>query len=105
MSRYFIFFFLLFISVYGYAQLYGSSTKFPFDYWYEGKIVLETGDTLHGQVKYSLDDLVQVSKSRTLETYTARKVLFFEIYDASGKRYRQFYSLPFAVAGQYKTPI
>lgn len=80
--------------------------QFPSDFWHEGKIVLESGDTLTGNVKYDLqNDLLQFEKSNKLESFTARKVLFFEIFDKTVKRYRQFYSIPYAGAGGYKAPI
>jgi hypothetical protein len=80
--------------------------KFPSDYWHVGKVVLESGDTLNGQVKYSMqDDVVQLQINKRLETYTARKILFFEIFDVTTKQYRDFYSLPYAISGQYKAPI
>ena len=80
--------------------------QFPSDLWHEGKIVLEEGDTLRGNVKYDLqNDLLQFEKGGGLESFTARKVLFFEIFDKTVKRYRQFYSLPYTTSGQYKAPV
>ena len=94
-----IFFFLLVSSV-GYSQ------RFSSDYWHEGKMVLESGDTLKGNIKYDLqNDLLQLESNNRLESFTARKVLFFEIFDKLSKRYRQFYSLPFTTSGQYKAPV
>ncbi|CAN5233493.1 hypothetical protein BH09BAC3_BH09BAC3_21230 [soil metagenome] len=80
--------------------------KFPFEYWHEGKIVLESGDTLTGNVKYDLQsDLLEFEKNRKLESFTARKVLFFQIFDKTVTRYRSFYSLPYSVSGGYKAPV
>lgn len=81
--------------------------QFPSDLWHEGKIVLLEGDTLRGSVKYDLQqDLVQygVADQRTT-AFSARKVLFFEIFDTSVRRYRQFFALPFSTAGSYKAPV
>ncbi len=78
---------------------------FPFDLWHDGKLVLESGDTLQGILKYDLSDLLQVKHHNRLESFSARKVVFFEIFDQTYKRYRQFYSLPYALEGQYKTPV
>jgi hypothetical protein len=81
--------------------------NWPFEVWHEGKIVLLQGDTLRGLVKYDLQkDLVQhtVQDSKA-EVYTARKVIFFEIFDESVKKYRQFFALPYTTAGGYKSPI
>jgi hypothetical protein len=92
---------LVFLFVTGVAQ----AQSFPFDYWHDGKVVLESGDTLRGALKYDLSDLLQVKHDNRLESFSARKVLFFEIFDQIYKRYRTFYALPFALEGQYKTPV
>jgi hypothetical protein len=79
----------------------------PFELWHEGKIVLATGDTLKGMLKYDLQqDLVQhMIKNQQAEVYTARKVLYFEIFDESVHHYRRFFTLPFATLTGYKTPL
>ncbi|HYG19577.1 MAG TPA: hypothetical protein VD816_11645 [Ohtaekwangia sp.] len=79
----------------------------PFEYWHEGKIVLVNGDTLRGQVKYDLQqDLLQyASASQKTEAYSARKVLFFEIFDRTVNRYRQFYALPYTTPSSYRAPV
>lgn len=83
-----------------------SGQQFAFEMWHTGKVVLDTGDTLRGLIKYDLDnDILQVQANNKLESYTARKVLLFEIFDETVKRYRNFYSLPYALAGQYKAPV
>ncbi|NOT73785.1 MAG: hypothetical protein HOP08_02570 [Cyclobacteriaceae bacterium] len=83
-----------------------NAQKFPSDLWHEGKLVLEDGDTLKGNVKYDLEkDLIQLDVNNKLESMTARKVVFFEIFDKTIKAYRQFYSLPFAASGGYKAPV
>ena len=84
-----------------------AAQQWPFELWHEGKIVLETGDTLRGLVKYDLQqDLVQFNDQRSqIEAFTARKVLFFEIFDNTEKRYRNFFALPFGATGNYKTPV
>lgn len=78
---------------------------FPFDLWHDGKMVLETGDTIKGLMKYDLQDMLQIKHNGKLESFTARKVVFFEIFDQTYRRYRHFYSLPFSPSGGYKTPI
>ncbi|HNP94759.1 MAG TPA: hypothetical protein PKJ63_03995 [Cyclobacteriaceae bacterium] len=83
-----------------------AAQEFAFEYWHEGTIVLESGDTLKGSVKYDMQtDLVQIQIDNKLETYTARKVLFVEIFDRTIKRYRRMYSLPFNTSGEYKAPV
>jgi hypothetical protein len=84
-----------------------SAQTWPFELWHEGKLVLLEGDTLRGMIKYDLQqDLVQYTfRDQQPEAYTARKVLFFEIYDTSVNRYRRFFTLPYATSPGYKTPI
>jgi hypothetical protein len=87
-------------------ELHGQQQQFPSDFWHQGKLVLEGGDTLRGQIKYNLqNDLVQLQVNGRLETFTPRKAVFFEIFDQSVRKYRQFYSLPYAGDLQYKTPV
>jgi len=84
-----------------------NAQQFPSDLWHEGRIVLLEGDTLKGNVKYDLQqDLLQynVADQRTI-AYSARKVLFFEIFDTSVRKYRQFYALPFTTSAGYRAPI
>lgn len=83
-----------------------SAQQFAMDLWHTGKTVLDSGDTLRGNLKYDLkNDILQVDLNNKMESYTARKVLFFEIFDETVKKYRLFYSLPYSTAGQYKAPI
>ncbi len=98
MKRFIIYWLVIFPSI-TFAQ------TFTFDLWHDGKIVLDNGDTLRGTVKYNLDDLLQIRHDNRLESFAARKVLLFEIFDQSYKRYRQFYSLPYSPTGGYKTPV
>jgi hypothetical protein len=92
---------LVLVTSVGYGQ------NWPFEVWHEGKIVLLEGDTLRGLVKYDMQkDLVQHTvQDRTAEVYTARKVIFFEIFDESIRKYRQFFALPYTITGGYKSPI
>jgi hypothetical protein len=81
--------------------------QWAFEFWHEGKIVLTDGDTLRGMVKYDMQqDLLQYSlRDSKPEAYTARKVLFFEIFDTTVNRYRRFFSLPFMTTPGYKSMI
>lgn len=82
--------------------------EWPFELWHDGKIVLASGDTLKGLVKYDLQqDLVQYNAQRgnIVEVYTARKVLFFEIFDTTVDKYRNFFSLLYNATTGYKTPV
>ena len=96
-----VFALLFFLSVPVVAQ------QFPSDLWHEGKIILLEGDTLKGNIKYDLQqDLVQygIADQRTT-AFSARKVLFFEIFDTSVRKYRQFFALPFTTVSGYKAPV
>lgn len=97
---------ILLLFILGCISLPLSGQQFAFEYWHTGRVVLDTGDTLRGNVKYEMQsDILQVQVEKKLESFTARKVLFFEIFDETVKRYRSFYSLPFSQAGQYKAPV
>ena len=91
--------FLLLISTCSFAQ------TFPFDLWHDGKVILDSGDTIKGTIKYNLQDLLQVRHQNQMESFSARKVLLFEIFDQGYKRYRTFYSLPYSPSGGYKSPV
>jgi hypothetical protein len=96
--------FLLLLLLSGFMTL--SAQQFASEFWHTGKVVLDSGDTLKGNIKYDLkNDILQVQLETKMESYTARKVLFFEIFDETVKRYRIFYSLPYTTAGQYKAPV
>ena len=79
----------------------------PSELWHEGRIVLVAGDTLKGLVKYDFQqNLVQYTmNNRKAEIYTARKVLFFEIFDETVHKYRKFFVLPYSNPSNYKAPI
>jgi len=95
-----LFVFALMISLAAEAQ------QFSFEYWHNGYLILEGGDTLKGQLKYNLQtDLLQFKAANHFETFTARKVVFFEVFDALSKDYRKFYSLPYSANNSYKAPI
>jgi len=95
----FIFLLLIALPSFSIAQ------TFPFDLWHDGKVVLEGGDTIQGSIKYDLQDLLQVRHQNRMESFSARKVLLFEIFDQGYKRYRTFYSLPYSSNGGYKSPV
>jgi len=95
--------FLLFICLIASSLTYAQT--FPFEEWHDGKVVLESGDTLKGSIKYDLQDLLQVRHQNKMESFSARKVLLFEFFDQGYKRYRTFYSLPYSANGSYKSPV
>lgn len=81
--------------------------QWPFELWHDGKIILLSGDTLKGLVKYDLQQgVVQYELPNVrVEAFTARKVLFFEIFDVTVQRYRRFFALPYNATMSYKTPV
>jgi hypothetical protein len=84
----------------------GFGQEFPSELLHEGELVLLSGDTLKGQIKYNLEnDLIQIVINETVQTYSARKILYFSIYDKTVDMYRNFYSIPFEVQPNYKIPI
>lgn len=96
-----VIFFVSFLSTVAYSQ------QWAFELWHDGKIVLASGDTLKGLVKYDLQqDIVQFNNQKgTVEAFTARKVLFCEIFDTTIGQYRQFYALPYSATSGYRTPV
>ena len=82
-----------------------SAQYFPSELWHDGEVTLLDGEKLRGKVKYNLEaDVIQLNVNNTIQTYGARKILFFEIYDLEYSRYRQFYALPYETSGTYKVP-
>lgn len=76
------------------------------DNWYRGTLVLTTGDTLSGDIHFELDnDLVQISLSETVKTYSARQIWSYQIYDPNLMADRQFYALEYQVEPNYKVPV
>lgn len=84
-----------------------NAQDWPFELWHEGKVVLSSGDTLKGLVKYDLQqDIVQFEfPNERKEAFTARKVFSFSIFDATVHLHRQFYALPYQAKPGYKSPV
>lgn len=89
------------------GSTFSQAQRWPFELWHEGKLVLVSGDTLRGLIKYDLQqDLVQYTfNDKKAEVYTARKVLFFEIFDDAVHKYRRFFALPFTTLTGYRAPL
>lgn len=94
--------FVLMCSITVVAQRY-----WPSELWHDGKLVLVDGDTLEGLVKYDFQqNLVQYTlNNRKAEIYTARKILYFDIFDETVHKYRKFFVLPYSNPSNYKAPI
>src|SRR5688572_26176927 len=98
---------LLIVIVFSLITITANAQEWAFELWHDGKMVLTTGDTLRGLIKYDLQqDLVQYNnKKGSIQAYTARKVLFFEIFDSTVDQYRQFYALPYNASTGYRAPV
>ena len=93
-------FFVLFLAVSAKAQ-----NEFPSQIWHKGNVYDTDGQGFSGLLKYDLDhNLIQV-KGDVIQTLTAANVSFFEIYDEVYGGIRKFYSLPYAINGEYETPV
>ena len=91
---------LLIITTGGFAQ------TFPSEIWHDGKVVLFDEDTLTGKIKYDLEnDLIQLHIKNTIQTYSSRKILYFEIFDEVSNNYRYFYALPYEIQNNYEVPL
>jgi hypothetical protein len=98
---------VLIILLFSLMGITAQAQEWAFELWHDGKLVLVSGDTLKGLIKYDLQqDLVQYNnKKGNIQAYTARKVLFFEIFDTTVEQYRQFYALPYESSTGYKAPV
>lgn len=83
-----------------------SAQTFPSQIWHEGKVILLTGETIKGAIKYNLDnDLILVNTNNTIQTFSSRKISNFEIFDEGFNAYRLFYALPYQVRPNYEAPL
>ncbi len=90
------------LASFGWAQ---TRNQFPSQIWHKGTLNLADGSSTSGLVKYDLEtNLVQL-QAETVITFTASNVLSFDIYDEIYGGIRKFYSLPYALNGDYETPV
>ena len=100
MRKWFVILAGIFLSPNGYSQ------EYPSEMVHEGKVVLLSEETIEGKIKYDLEnDIIQVVVNGSVQTYSARKILYFTIYDESVDMFRTFYSIPYEVQPNYKIPI
>lgn len=80
--------------------------KFSSEVWHNGEVILLEGDTLSGRVKYNMESqTLQFSgNGETIQTFSPRKLISFDIYDEIIGAYRIFYILPYEANGYYTTP-
>lgn len=98
---------IFFLTIFFLTTQFVNGQNWSFEMWHEGKVVLAEGDTLKGLVKYDpTQDILQLTyRDQKVEAFSARKVLFFEIFDSMVRRYRQFFTLPYSQTGSYRAPI
>jgi hypothetical protein len=99
--------YIFYLCLWLFVSAAASGQPFPSQVWHDGKLVLDTGDTLKGQIKYDLkQDLIQYNQpNQRTDAFSSRKVVFFEIFDETARRYRQFFALPYTNQAQYRTPV
>lgn len=78
--------------------------------WHEGYIVTIERDTISGDIKYdmptnSVQVLATLGGKKKILTYSSKKLMYFKIFDAHLKDYRQFYSIPYNLRSDYKAPV
>ena len=82
-----------------------TKNQFPSQIWHKGTLYLTDGSSVNGMVKYDLEtNLVQLQEE-TVITFTASNVTSFDIFDETYQGVRKFYSLPYALNGNYDTPV
>lgn len=84
-----------------------AAQEFSSRLFHKGWLVTEDQDTVRGDVKYDMEtNAVQVVvDNEKVNTYSSKKILYFEIFDNLLKTYRQFYAIPYQVESNYKVPI
>ena len=94
------------IAVFYFFHFPVSAQTYSQDEWHMGQLILNSGDTLDGDIKYDLSsDIVQVNTGDIIKTYSALKIESFFIADkASGGR-RYFKTYPYAVKSSYAVPV
>jgi hypothetical protein len=85
----------------GWAQMVS-----PQNVWYEGFVILESGDTLAGNINYDLqNNLVQLQTRDGMKAYSARQLWSYQFYDPDFLIDRHFFALPYTVSANYKAPV
>jgi hypothetical protein len=80
--------------------------QFSSDFWHDGFLITSKGDSLDGKLNYNMEtNIVQVKKNNRRTTFSSFKIFYFELYDQTVNNYRRFYTLPFAIKSDYKTPV
>jgi hypothetical protein len=81
------------------------SNQFPSQIWHKGQIVTVNGQVYQGMVKYDLENNVVQLQDQSIDTFGASNVSHFEIFDETYGGIRTFFTLPYALSGDYETPV
>lgn len=96
-------FFSMFFNVIAYKKI--CAQYMAEENWHQGKVLLDTGDSLIGNIKFNLkEELLLVNSVQGLQTLSSRRVAMFSFFDIKEKRDRQFYTFEYPKVNNYKTP-
>ncbi|MGK7392661.1 MAG: hypothetical protein ACNS60_20065 [Candidatus Cyclobacteriaceae bacterium M2_1C_046] len=99
--------YIIFLLLIGPLALVGQD--FPHEEWHRGRIVLSSGDTIAGNLKYNFEsNVVQLNplNSKELYVFSAQKLIYFDFIDKLSKAFRQFIILPYDIKNNnYQIPV
>ena len=99
-------FFSLLILVFSLIIPTAVSQELPHEMWHPGMIVLDSEDTIRGQIQYDFEsNLLQCSVDERIRTFSSQNVLYFSFRCQFFKRFRYVYSLPYQLKGRMNVPI
>lgn len=82
-----------------------AQNQFPSQVWHKGNIYTTDGKVYGGEIKYDLENNVVQLQDKTIDTFSAINVTYFELYDEIYGGVRKFFSLPYSLNSDYDTPI
>lgn len=83
-----------------------SAQQLPNEMWHPGIVVLESGDTIRGNLQYDFKtNLVQLTDEKRIQTFTSQKLLYLSFHCQYFKRIRYFYSIPYRLKGNMNVPV
>ncbi|WP_339876667.1 hypothetical protein [uncultured Algoriphagus sp.] len=82
-----------------------AQNQFPSQIWHKGNIYSADGQVYGGQIKYDLENNVVQLQDKTVNTFTAANVTYFELFDEVYGGIRKFFSLPYSLNSDYETPM
>ena len=95
----------LFILTLLFMSLSSLSQRFSPDFWHDGGIVLNNGDTLKGKVYYSLqENAVQLDSDSKIRYFKAFKLHGIYFYSSLDSNFREFRVLEVEQDNGYKVP-